>query len=217
MTSRKTGLYRPKYRGKNGKVHTSETWWIDYSCSGCIEHPHSGRHRESTNETKITRAKKVLDSKRGAAANGQPLLNINEIPFTDLLESVELDYKIRRKLTSQLDLRDKLKKHIRPFFAKYRAIELCLDEKIIQRFIALKKSEKYSASSINGMLAVISRAFSLAKNRFPLRPSLEKLEVDNARKVFFTESEFHTLCVHLPDDVRRVVQAAWHLGWRGQI
>jgi len=64
------------------------------------------------------------------------------------------------------------------------------------------------------MLNVLSRAFTLAKNRIHLRPVIEKLPVDNCRKLYFAEAEYKSLCKHLPDDFRIVAQVAHITGWR---
>ena len=68
--------------------------------------------------------------------------------------------------------------------------------------------------TINRRLATIRRAFSLAKNRFPMRPMIEMLVENYARKIFFTESEYKLLIQYLPDDGDAQLMVAWITGWR---
>ncbi len=79
------------------------------------------------------------------------------------------------------------------------------------------KNEKqgYSASRINAMLQVITRAFSLAKNRLSEQPLIEKLRTgDNSRKGHFKPGELEEPFTHLPDDILRMIRVFEITGWR---
>src|SRR5262245_29999337 len=129
------GLFRPKFRDRvTGQVKESQIWWMYYFCRGCKKHPNRGKHRESSGTSKVTEAQRELDRRRGTIAEGKPLVNVNQIMFSELLKGAEDHSLIHNKETSHLDLKDKLKNHINPFFAGYRAIDLCLDESIIRKF-----------------------------------------------------------------------------------
>ena len=200
----------------------SKFYHISYVCAaGCEMHPLGGKqHKESTGKRTLDEAKTVRDIKKGRAAEGKPD-NGNEIKVSELLQGV-LDYAdIHCKRSTAREYADKVK-HL-GYFSAFRAIDLCINESIISRFIKKKLSpddpeeRKYSKASINGMLTVLELSFSLATNRLPMRPNIGKhkfKKLDNARKGHFKEKEYVTLCKHFPDDVRRPIEALNETGWR---
>jgi integrase len=59
------GLYRRKWKDKDGTIHESKVWWADYVVPGL------GQYCESTGTTNRRRAQQILDSRRGEAADGR--------------------------------------------------------------------------------------------------------------------------------------------------
>jgi hypothetical protein len=85
--------------------------------------------------------------------------------MSELLNGVLDAARIECKVSTYREYDDKIRVHLMPFFAQYRAVDICYNESILRTFIAQKKREEYSESSINGMLTLLTRSFSLARNR----------------------------------------------------
>src|SRR5262245_60339171 len=93
------GIYRPKFTASDGTIRQSKIWWISYRCRRCTEHPHGGRHRESTETDSITQAILKLDEKRGAAANRNPILKQSPVKVDELYQLVLADYRDKGRKT----------------------------------------------------------------------------------------------------------------------
>lgn len=213
--SNNKGLYKPWFVDKEGKRKRSSTWWISYYCNGCPTHPKGhGRHREPTKTESITEARLKLDRARGLLSEGKPVIKVNEIMMGELLQGVLDDAEIRCKKSTWMVYRDSVKVHLEPFFSSHRAVDLCYNESLVRTFVLQKKKAGYAEASINSMLTLLIRAFSLARNRIALIPRITKFKLNNARKGFFTRAEFETLCTNLPDDVRRPIEVMFITGWR---
>jgi integrase len=59
------GLYRRKWKDKNGKVHESKAWWIDFVIAG------EGQRCEATGTSNKRLAQKILDIRRSEIAEGR--------------------------------------------------------------------------------------------------------------------------------------------------
>lgn len=224
MAKKHTGLYRPKYRDDAGTVKQSAVWWMRFSCRGCPLHPSGGKHRESTEKTGITDAKRERDKKVGAAASGQIVnpASAEKVTMDELFELVLTEYRtVPTKKTGRLrktlyKIESELKLHLRPFFSGRRAQSL--SEADIDTYKDKRRGEKASYASINNELAVLTLAFKLGLKKRKITGKLcivERYSVDNARTGTFTEQQFHTLCKYLPPDVAAAVEFEFETGWRG--
>lgn len=211
------GEARKEFRDKFPKFwKQSAIYHMSYVCGiGCSNHPEGGvQHRESTGKNGVREAAAERAKKVGKIAEGKVLANENEIQVDELLRGV-LDYAaIHCKKSTQKEYEDKIKKHLKPALGQFRAVDLCLNPSLIRSFIAKKKTDNYSESSIDGMLSVLSLSFSLAENRLSVRPVIKKFNPQNARKAFFTDKEIDLLCQYLPYDVARPVRVMYLIGWR---
>lgn len=59
------GLYRRRWRDKDGSIHESKTWWIDFVLPGI------GQRCESTGTTNKRLARKILDTRRAEIVEGR--------------------------------------------------------------------------------------------------------------------------------------------------
>lgn len=208
------GLYRPKFRTREGQIRQSSIYWIAFSCRGCPKHPSgSGLHRESTHERSLQEAKAILDRARGMCAEGKAYVPIHRIRMSELLTGVLRDAELYRKRSTVATYKDILARHLMPYFGRYRAVDLCYNEEIVRSFI-IEKSSSYKESTINGMLALLKKAFSLAKNRMNTQPIIKKLRINNTRTTYFTQEEFFSLCSHLPQEIVRPLRVMFITGWR---
>lgn len=188
---------------------------MSFSCRGCPKHPGgNGDHRESTHKRSLLEAQNELDRARGYTADGRPYMQVTDIMMSELLQGVVEEAEIHSKRATALEYSDKVRVHLMPFFGQHRALDLCYNESIVRGFIAQKTKDGYMPATINGMLTLLIRAFSLARNRIALMPKIKKLKVNNARKGFFTEAECLTLCKHLPEDIARPIRVMYITGWR---
>ena len=217
------GLYRRRYKDKRtGKWKQVKTYAMTYVCKpGCIDHPEGKKqHREPTGKDTLKEAKAVRDIRLGKVAEGRSV-NSAEIIMREILQNVLNWTQVHRKTSTYREYKDLIDLHLKYFFP-FRAIDVCRNPGIITKFIAKMKqpgakNEKqgYSASRINAMLQVLTRAFSLAKNRLSEQPLIEKLKTgDNSRKGHFKPEERESLYKHLPEDVLRMIRVFEITGWR---
>lgn len=210
------GLFRPKYKDKDGTTKESSVWWIRFTCRGCSKHLFGpGQHRESTDTESITDAKRKLASKAGSAADGKVIsAKAERTTMNQLFQLVVNDYRNNgQKTLPEVEMRMKL--HLTPFFAGRPAQSVRTSD--IEAYKTKRLEEEAAPATINRELAIIGRAFSLGVeqdliiNQFC---KIKKFKEDNARTGFITDEQLETLCSHLPADISPAVRFAFETGWR---
>lgn len=210
------GLYRPKYKDKDGTIKESKIWWMGYPCRGCPEHPRGGaKHRESTHTESITEAKRKRDSRVGQVADGKPVFaNADRVTINELLQLVLNDYK-NNGLKTLPDIEMRMKLHVTPFFSGRTAQSIRTGD--IETYKTKRLNQEAAVATINRELSIIQRAFSLGVEQDLIMNQfckVKKFKEDNARQGFITQEEFETLCTKLPADVCAPVRFAFETGWR---
>ena len=81
----------------------------------------------------------------------------------------------------------------------------------VRDYIAARLEKGAKPASINRELAILKRAFRLAKIN---RPEIPKLEERNVRTGFFEREQFEAVRKHLPEHWRPVMTFAYFTGWR---
>jgi integrase len=91
-----------------------------------------------------------------------------------------------------------------------------IDEATVTAYVAWRRAGGVAAATINRELATLRRGFRLAvrAKRLDSRPEFSLLAEHNARQGFFERPQLDAVLVHLPDDLRPVVLAAYVTGWR---
>jgi integrase len=146
--------------------------------------------------------------------------------FDDLLA----DYKINGKSYSWVD--DVVRVHLRPYFGAMKAATVGTD--VIRQYIASRQEPQTRAYGANGEfkreygpaangtinreLALLRRAFNLAKKATPPRvgtaPFFPMLAENNVRKGYFEHEAFLAVKRALPEEIRPVITFAYYTGCR---
>lgn len=196
-------IYKQKQRLPDGSYRELPTLWIKY-------YQHGRPVRESTGTTKETKARRILRSREGDVEHGIQIdPKRDRIVVDDALKSVEDDYTINGRKSLD-DVKRRITLHLKPFF-KARRLSSLTDADVLA-FVTHRKDEGAVNGTINRELAVLKRAFRLARLRS--RPEIPKLQEANARRGFFEREQFEALRAKLPVELRNLVTFAYLTGWR---
>ena len=194
-----------KRHGLGGVYQRGSVWWIYYSFRG-------KPYRESTHSKIRNEAIKLLRRRLGEIGKGElrgP--DMERTTFEDLMRIIEDEYRsqARRSLPRLLTSI----KALREFFGFARAVDITFDR--LNAYVASRQPEGIAPASIKYDLAVLRRAFRLARRAGKaVCPEFPTVEVSNTRQGFFKHGEFLALRDNLPDYLRLVVTFAYLTGWR---
>lgn len=190
-----------------GRVYRrGETWWIDYSFRG-------ERHRESSKSTRKKDAQALLRQRMKEMAEGGPMVDEEDVTFSDLQDAVETDYKVNGK--KSLPRVKRAFDHLESFFGKRaRAVDITTDR--VKRYVSARQDEKAANSTINKEMAALRRGFNLLKDasRLSRVPKVPTLQTDNTREHFLTMADVEAICGEIAADLEPVVRFAALTGWR---
>jgi integrase len=183
-------------------------WWIAY-----IDLRGKQRCESSGSENK-TDAIRMLRDKEGDLVKGVPVTpETSRYTFEDAIAAVKANYaaKGRRSLP---DLERRITKHLQPHFGGMRLAAVTTD--VIDRFVAERRKADASNGEINRELAIIKRAFSLAKKARKIHssPHIEMLPEAAPRAGFFEYADFVKVRDGLPEEVQPLVEFCFITGWR---
>jgi integrase len=87
---------------------------------------------------------------------------------------------------------------------------------LIDEFVAAREKAGASNGEINGELAILKCAFTLAAqaHKVHARPHIEMLRRRRPRSGFFEHAEFRRLCKHLLADLEALARICYVNGWR---
>lgn len=184
-------------------------WWIRYYRNG-------RRYEESSGSATKTAAERLLKLREGDVARGLPVTpHIGRLRFDEAAQDVVNDYTVNRK-RSLAHVARRIRLHLGPFFGFKRMTAITTAD--IRTFTAKRQAEGASNAEINRELAILKRAFRLARQagKLLLVPYIPMLAENNARSGFFERQEFEDVRGHLPHELRGVVTFAYLTGWRTQ-
>src|SRR5229473_5670917 len=143
---------RPNRRGQ-GWVHRRgrRVWWISYGFRGEV-------YRESSGSPNRTDAVKLLRRRLAEIGKGQLIgPDVERTRFADLERGLVDDYRINaRRSAGRLETS---LKHLRSFFALYRAVEITTDR--ITSYVVARQAEGAANATINRELAALKRMLTL--------------------------------------------------------
>jgi len=175
--------------------------------------------RESTGTEKETEARKVLKTKDGRAASGQPLL-----PRTDRITYDELAADLVRhyRTTGERDLGEAGRRltHLARFFTGRRVVTIT--PPVITEYVEKRQAEPTnrggltSNRTINLELGVLGRMFRLACENGKLFrvPPIKTLKEAPPRQGFFEEEQYRSVWRRLPADLQVAAEIGHTYGWR---
>ncbi len=190
----RTGLY---LRGR--------TWWIRY------RDPSGREVRESAKTEDARAAKRLRDVRLREVANHRGGIRRFQGPAAErvtvgvLLDNLEKDYETRRLKSLR-----QLKVHLRPLRTAFGTLKaVAVTTSAIDDYIAARRAEKVSDTTIDLETGYLHRAFSLAKESDPplvaWAPTFVRLvkKGSNAREGFVERADFEALVAELPSEVLR--------------
>lgn len=185
--------------------------------------------RESTKTDRLAEARRVLDLRRGAMANGVKIEpRADRVTCGELFDDLVTEYRINERRS--LDRLEDSLGHLRPVFAPIRAHHVT--EADVRRYVGRRLAAvtahrcpgpdhacpTVAPATINRELAALKRAYSLGVRgrRIRERPAITMLEERNVRQGFFEAAEFATVRALLPEHLAGAVTFMYLTGWRSK-
>ena len=200
-------LYKRKKKLPDGKVVELGPWWIQYYANGT-------KVRESSKSSRYGDAERLLRKRlqeidRGVYAG--PL--VERITVAVLLDDLLADYGDNNK---SLQWAQYVDGHLRPFFGQLKASAVATRH--LREYIAHRRRRCISNSTINRELALLRRAFNLARQETPPKvqraPTFPKLGEPPPRAGFFEHREYRALRAELPQPLKAVLTFGYYSGCR---
>ena len=195
---------RPKF----GSVYQrGAVWWIKYYRDG-------KPFWESSQSKKQTDAERLLVQRRAEIFNGTHLESkARKVLVGELLDDLVRDYKTNGKDHNWCG--GVVTNRLRPAFGAVRAVRVAYTDG--QRYVEQRQDQGAPNATINREIALLRRAFNLARRAgklavSPLFPS--KLAENNVRKGFFERAEFLKLRDALPIEIKPLATFAYWTGCR---
>lgn len=209
-------------RGDGRVFLRNERWWIAFQRNG-KEVREPARTKDGSAATSREAAEKCLRRRRddvaGEERGGRQFETSAQrrIPVSELLDSLERDYKLRRgralpQFTSHL-------KPIRDFFGDLRATSVTGDT--IDHYIESRLAEKDdpdppASATVNRETALLRQAFKLAvqERKLVSIPNIRHLAESGPRKGFFERPDFEAVVAELPAHLQDFARFGYLSGWR---
>jgi integrase len=173
------------------------------------------RLEESARTSKYEEARELLKSREGDVADGRPVSpKAGRLRFDDAAADLVTEYTVNGRKSIK-PLQRRLKLHLLPWFGGRRLVDVSTAD--VRAFTAARLEAKAAPAEINRELAVVKRAFSLAKQagRFVgERPHIPMLVEHNVRRGFFERAQLDAVKGHLPAALQGVIEFAYLTGWR---
>jgi integrase len=184
------------------------TWWIKYYRNG-------KSFRESSESDKKMVAKKLLDKREGAIAQGKaPGIQFEKVTFDELADDFLKDYKINEK--KSLSRAERSVNQLTIFFNGYKALNITTP--VINSYVLSRLEYGASNATVNRELSALKRMLNLGARQTPPTvervPHIPMLKENNIRKGFFEHDEFLALRDALPKHLKGFVTFAYKSGWR---
>jgi integrase len=193
-------------KGGGSYYKRGSVWWVKWYRNGRPV-------RESTESTKESAAKDLLNRRLGAVAEGRPIsLRAEKVRVGELLDDLLTEYRVNGR--ASLDRMEELVAHLRPVFGDARAAMVKTPE--VRTYIDARQHDGAANATINRELAALKRAYSLGlqADKILVKPFIPTLEENNVRKGFFEREQFEAVRNELPDYLRSVMTFAYITGWR---
>ncbi len=207
-------VYRPTVRRRDGVLHETGIWWLDYSLRG-------QRHQESSHTTRKKDAQRLLrermaDREAGRLVGPSP----DRVTFQDLRTLVERQYELdgRRSLERIQIAFD----HLATCFGTKdetgdhsdRVVDITPAR--ADAYTARRLEKGAARATVNRELAALRRGFRLAveKGLLAIMPRFKIPKEDNARTGYFEAEDLRALLAELPAYLRGPVQFMALTGWR---
>lgn len=160
-------------------------------------------------------ALEMLKDWRESARKGLPEpVVVSATTVNACLDLIERDYE-QKKLHTLIDLRCRLKLHLRPALGDKQACSFTDDDK--QAYVAQRLSAGAAIATVANEISALKRGFALAvkKGLLARRPEIEQVDIgDNSRKGFLDPDQFRVFVELLPSHVAVFAIVAYQTGCR---
>lgn len=197
-------------RPKLGSVYRrGELWWVKYYRNG-------RPFRESSHSGNYADAESLLKRRQGEIVSGKFAgLGPERVRVAQLFEAVIEDYTVNHR-HSLKDVQIRISLHLASAFGAVHAADFSTSQ--VKRYIASRQQAGAANATVNRELAIVRRAFTLARQADPPRvarvPYIPSLAENNVRKGFLEHSAYQRLRDELPDYLRPLFVVAYHVGAR---
>jgi integrase len=200
-------MAKRRTRGCGSVFQVGRIWYIQY-------YNHGRKVSESSHFTDRQQAEDLLKERMGDIAAGRDV-SPNKATVADLCALVLADYRLRKRR----DLKTvewRYNAHLKPALGSVQAARLKNAQ--IRAYIEERRASSASDATINRELAIVRRAFMLAKREEPplvaRTPYIPKLEEDNARQGFLEPEQYEELLEKLPENLKALYVCGYHVGAR---
>lgn len=194
---------------RDGSEYYESTWTIRYY------DPLKGHSvEEATETTDYKFAERTLRDREKRKDDGLPILRkATKVMMSEVLQ-LAIDEKRKNKRASSEGENQRMKKHLLPYFERYRAMEVTFD--LVERYKTMRLEEGAEGATINRELAILKQAWRLAQDRGLVVMALKitKLKENDPRKGFFEEDPFFKLYPELPEEIQPVAAFSYITGMR---
>jgi integrase len=169
------------------------------------------RESEKKGDAQALLTSRLGDSGKGIAVSPK----IGKVVLREALQAVIDDQTTRGRKSIDATQR-RIDLHVLPYFGPDRRMST-ISGQDVESYRAFRMTEqKAKLATTNRELAVLRRAFRLARKRGVLMviPDIETPKEDNARTGFLEPAQFDAICAHLPADLQAPVRFAYITGWR---
>jgi len=208
-------------RGEGGLVRKrgSNNWYVLY------RDLNGKQHSESSGTANKYKAARMLKDRLSAVSRGeQPMGEVKKLRYEDLRDCLVANYtasgKIveRKNADGELEIlysgRTGLLKPLDDFFAGMPVTAITTET--LEQFVAKRKENGVSGPSANRHLALLRRAFNLAKQKGKLQnvPHFPMAQESKPRKGFVEKEQFTALRDKFPENLRPTVTFLYTTGCR---
>ena len=207
---------RRRERGQGGLVKKagSKNWYLlYYDLNG-------QQHSESSGTANKQEAQRMLTNRlETVRRGGQAMAEIKKLRYEDIRAGLVANYKAEGKLTEQRGKllysgRQGLLKPLDDFFGGMPVTAITTDT--LERFVAKRKEDGVSGPSVNRHLALLRRAFNLARQKGKIQnvPYFPMGKESEPRKGFVEREQFTNLRNAMPENLRPLLTFLYTTGCR---
>ncbi len=213
-----TTTRRPRGSGSLFKMKRGNIYWLKYYKNGVPVRESSRDLSKGRKGTSRREAEKLLAQRLGEHGGDLSDRTLKKLTVGDLFDDLALEYRNNdRRSAGHLELRWRL--HLRPLFGDLRAVDVTSGA--IARYVDSRKRESAANASVNRELAIVKRAFSLARQCGKIRavPHIAMLQERNVRTGFLSSQDRDRLaaaCAQVGLWMRTIFELGVTLGWRQQ-
>ena len=199
-------------RGTGSVELRGSRYWIHYSYNGRKQ---SESVMKARYQNTRAQANKLLKKRLAAIEEGKFIPNDGRMDFEALVDLLKNDYIINERRS--LDTALHQIKHLRPYFGRYRAIDMTPDR--VKAYQAQRLNEGAANATINREVAYLGKMLSLAVEckRLSQRPAFHMLKENNVRQGFLDHGSFLSLSSNISQadqDVGDMVEFLYYSAWR---